>query len=423
MTSRLRPWLERISLIHPATMDLGLERIGEVYRRMGSPRPPRVITVAGTNGKGSSCAILTAVLRHAGHRVGTYTSPHLFRFNERIALNAEPAEDDRIVAAFEAVEAAREDTLLTYFEYATLAALWLFQAEQVDVAVLEVGLGGRLDAVNLVDADGAVISSIGFDHMHWLGNTLDDIAREKAGILRRDRPAVCSQTDAPAGLHRAAATVGAHWRIAGRDFRARRQAQTWSFHSDTITLDGLPLPSLPGAHQLANAAGCLEVLRLLDLLPSTAVLGQALREIKLKGRLWQVSSRPDIVLDVCHNPASARVVRQWLEAEPVKGQQWLILGMLKDKKPQEVVEALSPAVDRWVLCGLPTRRGLSARALRSRIRVPGLRTTLAEDPREALARVIPQLAPEDRLLIAGSFVTVEWAGQRWVNNPPLKASV
>lgn len=405
-------WMNHLSRIHPATMALGLDRVGEVYRRLGGQPPaPRVITVAGTNGKGSSCAILTAILRAAGKRVGTFTSPHLFRFNERIAIDGEPVDDRRLIDALEVVEHARGEIELTYFEYAALAAFVCFQQTGVDAAVLEVGLGGRLDAVNVVNPDLALITNIGFDHMRWLGDTLDQIAVEKAGIFRPGQPAVCAQATAPAGLHEAARRTGVDWRVAGRDFDQQVTDRGWTWAHGKHRLTDLPRPALPGDHQLVNASGCLAALAGVGLLPAKQIVATGLTQARVAGRLWRVAEAPDVVLDVGHNPAAAGVLRRWLESTPCDGESWLVLGMLRDKAPQGFVAELAPRMDRFVFCGLPGRRGQSARQLRGKVRVPQLKATLADDPAAALDRVLPQLQPADRVLLAGSFVTVELAAR------------
>ncbi len=405
-------WLNHLSRVHPATMALGLERVGEVCQRLGAQRPaPMVITVAGTNGKGSSCAMLGAILRAAGRRVGSFSSPHLFTFNERISTTGLPIDDQSLISALERVELARGEIPLTYFEYAALAALVEFQQKAVDVAVLEVGLGGRLDAVNVVDPDVALITNIGLDHTQWLGNTLDLIAVEKAGIFRKGQVAICAQPDAPQGLHRAASKAGVRWRVAGKDFRWRKTEAGWDWQQGPLKLTGLPLPTLAGNHQLTNAAGCLAALNGAGLMPERGALEQGIRSAGVMGRLWQVSKDPAVVLDVGHNPAAAKVIGAWLADYPCQGRTFVVAGMLKDKAAHEMVLALAAQVDQFIFCGLPGSRGQSARQLRSRVRIPGLKARLAETPAQALDLALNRATASDRVLVLGSFVTVELAAR------------
>lgn len=393
-------------------MALGLERVGEVFDRLQLDRPaPTVITVAGTNGKGSSCAFLSAILRASGKTVGTFSSPHLFRFNERISTDGQPISDRRLISALERVEQARAEIPLTYFEYAALAAMVEFSRCAVDVAVLEVGLGGRLDAVNVVDPDVALITNIGMDHMQWLGNTLDDIALEKAGILRPGQVAICAQTHAPSALHKRAAELGTRWAVADRDYHWQSNADSWRWSFGDMALERLPLPTLPGEHQLTNAAGALAALHCGGLLPAQKSVQKGLLRAAIQGRLWQVAENPEVIFDVGHNPAAAAVIRRWLATHPCKGRTTLIIGMLKDKDAQGLVAELAPAVDRWVFCGLPGGRGRSARQLRGAVRIPGLTARLAAGPGQALDQCLKQANASDRLLVLGSFVTVELAAQ------------
>ncbi len=377
----------------------------------GDRPAPTVITVAGTNGKGSSCAFLSAILRADGKTVGTFASPHLFRFNERISTNGQPISDQRLVGALERVEQARGDVSLTYFEYAALAALVEFSRCAVDVAVLEVGLGGRLDAVNVVDADVALITNIGMDHMQWLGNTLSEIAVEKAGVLRPGQAAVCAQEDAPKALHRRAEALGTSWVVAGKDYQWRRTGDCWQWRLGNVDLDLLPLPALVGEHQLGNAAGALAALHSGGLLPGRKTVALGLEQARVKGRLWKVADSPQIFLDVGHNPDAATVIKHWLKSNPPAGKTTVIIGMLKDKDAQGLVAALATVVDQWVFCGLPGRRGRSARQLRSAVRVPQLKALLADGPAMALDQCLKRVGPSDRVLVLGSFVTVELAAQ------------
>lgn len=409
----LSGWLERISQVHPGSMALSLDRVGEVYRRMGSPAPaPRTITVGGTNGKGSSTALLSALLRSGGLRVGRSTSPHLFLFNERVQIDDCPVADEHLIGAFETIDRLRGEILLTYFEYATLAAIHLFAAAEVDVAVLEVGLGGRLDAVNVVPADAALVTSIGFDHQRWLGDSLAQIAREKAGIFKPGRIAVSASADAPPELEQIAEEQGAFFFKRGRDFDLRDHGQSWDWWCANRRLEGLPLPALAGRHQLSNAAGCLMVLQALDLLEQVAdSLDRGLRTVHLPGRLWQVASDPAIVLDVAHNQAAAQSVADWLRACPCSGRTWLVLGMLKDKQPAAFAEAFAGAVDQLLLAGLPPPRGLSGRALASALGPTRVPAAVFPDLAEALQDARSRATPQDRIIVTGSFISVMQAAR------------
>jgi dihydrofolate synthase/folylpolyglutamate synthase len=407
----LAEWLAWQETLHPQAIDLSLDRCGAVADRMGLRRLGcPVISVAGTNGKGSSAMLLEAILRAGGYRVGCYTSPHLLRYNERIRVAGAPVSDATICEAFARVEAARGATSLTYFEFGTLAAFSIFTRRRVDAAVLEVGLGGRLDAVNLVDADVALITAIGIDHVEWLGHTRDLIAREKAGICRPRRPAVCSDPDAPSGLSLAAQAIGCRLERLGVDFHFERSGEFWNWWSSRAALEGLPLPALSGAHQLGNAAGVLQALSWLpDCLPiKRNAIETGLTGVRLPGRLQHHTAGAEIVFDVAHNVQAAEVLGAHLAACPIPGRTRAVLGMVKDKDAKGFMRALEPYVDEWHLASLPPPRGMHASALAELRAASGRRKLAREYPSvtAACAAADERARARDRILVTGSFVTV-----------------
>lgn len=415
MTRTLSEWLAYQERVNPRSIELGLERVRRVWQRMGAAAPARhVITVGGTNGKGSTVALLEAMLRASGLRVACYTSPHLQRYNERVRIDGEDAGDDALVASFERIEAARGDTPLTYFEFGTLAALDLFARAAPDVAVLEVGLGGRLDAVNIVDADVAVVTTVDLDHMDWLGPDRDSIGREKAGIARAGRPVVVGEADAPAGLLDALTDLGASVERAGSDFSAERLASGWRWrHRDGTVLD-LPDPALAAPVQYANAATAIAALHvpLADgqrLLPP-ALLGDAvsagLRTVRIAARLQALDGDPALYVDVAHNPQAARALASWLDAQPA-ARTHAVYGALSDKDVAGVIDALGARIAQWHLAGLErdTPRGLSATVLAERLRgtLPAARFDTHDDVATALAAARAAAKPGERILAFGSF--------------------
>jgi dihydrofolate synthase / folylpolyglutamate synthase len=414
--SNLQDWLAWQETLHPKSIDLGLERVARVGQRLACRRPaPTVISVAGTNGKGSCVALFEAILLCAGYRVGAYTSPHLFCYNERIRLDGAQVDDAELCAAFTRVDRARGDETLTYFEFGTLAALDIMTRHRLDVAVLEVGLGGRLDAVNLVDADAALITSIGIDHTDWLGPDRESIGREKAGIVRAGRPAVCGDSDPPASVLEAAGQTGAELAVAGRDFSFSAGSHGWSWQGRGSRMENLPRPALPGAHQLANAAGVLSVLEALQpRLPVTpgAVAG-GLRSVRLSGRIEHISGPVDQVLDVSHNAQSAQALADELQHRPVgHGRCYAVLGMMKDKDPASFVQPLSPFVDVWYATSLQVQRAGTAEAIAAAIRGPDVARSVvcSASMQDTLAALQAVVGPGDRVLVCGSFYTVaEWS--------------
>ena len=402
--STLDEWLAWQEQLHPRTIDLGLERVGQVWRRLGRRLAMPVITVAGTNGKGSTIAFLEAILGAAGFSTGSYTSPHLHRYNERIRLRGRPVDDGRIMAAFEAIDQARGEVPLTYFEFGTLAALWILAEAQVDGALLEVGLGGRLDAVNLVDADVAVITTIDLDHQQWLGNDREAIGREKAGIMRPGRPVVLSAPEMPRSVIDRARDLEAPLYRNGQEFQAVPQEKGWLWRGPQGVEIELPPPGLPGRHQLDNAAGAVMAVSLLnDRLPvSEAALAAGIAGARLAGRQQRLEQRGVTwLLDVAHNPEAAAALATALAAEPVAGEVHLLLGILADKAADAMIEILAPPVDHWHYLSLPGERGRSAEALAALH--PG---QVHHTPQAAVAALAETARPGDLVVAAGSFLTV-----------------
>ncbi len=365
----LAAWLAYLETLHPKAIALGLERVALVHAKMRVTLECPIVTVTGTNGKGSTCAMLDSMLRCAGHRTGLYTSPHLVSYNERVQVGGEPLHDAALVAAFNAVEDARGDVPLTYFEYGTLAALRVFAHAGLDVAILEVGLGGRLDAVNVVAADVAVVTSIALDHMDYLGPTRADIAYEKAGIFRAGRPVVCAEPDPPMPLTEHALAIGAPVTQIGRDYGFVALDRQWQYWGPGGQRHGLPYPALRGAYQLANAATALAVVDLLRdrLHVSAGAVRDGLCAVRLAGRFQVLPGQPAIVLDVAHNPHAAHVLNATLGTMGYFPETLAVFGMLADKDVRGVIAALKGRVDRWFVATLPGPRGAAADALRAEL--------------------------------------------------------
>ncbi len=417
----LADWLAYIERQHPQAIAMGLERVREVAGRMGLTRPAKkVITIAGTNGKGSTVAFIEAIARAAGWSVGAYTSPHLLAYNERVRIDGRDATDDALVAGFEAVEAARDDTPLTYFEYGTLCALWLFQRGRPDLAILEVGLGGRLDAVNIVDPDVAVITTVDLDHQAWLGDDREAIGQEKGGIARAWKPLVLGEDDPPASVLRHAYAVGASAVRANCDFffermpSANDEAPRWHWWEVGWEVE-LPLPRLAAPAQLRNAATAIAALRALHRQVPKAAIAQGIATAHIPGRMQRFEhDGVAIVLDVAHNPQAARELAQWLQANPIAGRTFAVFAALGDKDLHGVVAALAGHVDGWLLAGIDDAgaRGLAVADFAQR-----LAGTAAADgachatAREALPAALALAAPGDRILVFGSFHTVAAALQ------------
>ncbi|HMM44215.1 MAG TPA: bifunctional tetrahydrofolate synthase/dihydrofolate synthase [Candidatus Macondimonas sp.] len=412
-TRDLAGWLAHLEGLHPREIELGLDRVRAVYEAMGQPRPAhQVITVAGTNGKGSSVAFLEAILAAAGRRVGSYTSPHLWRYNERVRLNGVPVDDAALCAAFARVEQARGEISLSYFEFGTLAALDLFAHADLDVAVLEVGLGGRLDAVNVVDTDIALVTAIDLDHTDWLGPDRDSIAREKAGISRATRPLICADPAPPDGLLQHG--LGTPRWCAGSDFGLRETGDgQWDFYSAAGDWTDLPPPALHGAHQYRNAAGALAALMQLPaaLRPDRAAVVQGLRAARLAGRLDHRPGAVTRIFDVAHNPAGAQVLADHLVTLPASGMRRTILGILQDKDAGAMIAALAPHTDRWYVPDLPGPRGGRAEWIESAIQrlAPDALIQRFVHPADAYRAAMTDSRPGDRVVVTGSFLTVALA--------------
>jgi dihydrofolate synthase/folylpolyglutamate synthase len=405
----LEAWLEYQLRTHPREIALGLDRVSEVWRRLGSPRPaPVVITVGGTNGKGSTVAFLEAMLLANGLRVGVFTSPHLLRYNERVRLNGSDMDDPAFIGAFELIERARGEIALTYFEFGTLAALLIFSNSALDVAVLEVGLGGRLDAVNIVDADAAIVTTIDLDHQDWLGSDLDGIGREKAGIFRAGRPAIVGEYSPPAGLIEAAKEIGADLLCAGTDYNFQVESHGWRWQSGETHLH-LPVPALDAPCQHANAAAAIAALHALreriDWNPVAVSNGVATATVR--ARLQRFAGAPEVIVDVAHNPQAARILAEWIGTHPAQGRDIAIIGALADKDIAGIVAPLASAFDLWFLGGLDgaTTRGLSASALRERLLEAGSLHVAREclDVAAAFSAALSQAQPHDRIIAFGSF--------------------
>lgn len=418
----LNAWLTLLEQRHPQVIDLGLGRCGSVYRRLGSPRPAKkVFTVAGTNGKGSTVAYLAAMCGSLGQSYGAYTSPHIFRFNERISIMGEPVSDECLVQAFEQVETARAGVSLTYFEFTTLAGLLIMNQADLDCAVLEVGLGGRLDTVNLVDTDCAVITSIGLDHQEFLGPDLNSIATEKAGVIRAGKPVVCAQENPPSPIRRTAADLKAPVYQRGRDFDLDRQTGPkpgllqFSFGDQSMAVSP---PPMDGEHQLENLAAALAALVLMN--PGCMVeaekISAAIRGCSVPGRLQKVCASPEILLDVGHNELAAEALAAYLE-ESHRLNTSCVLAMLADKSAEAVALALGHRAGRWLCADSPGPRGQSGERLAQRISgvLPGARVTAFNALGDALQEAVSGAQAHETILVFGSFTTVS-AAAGWLRN-------
>jgi dihydrofolate synthase/folylpolyglutamate synthase len=408
----LHDWLAHCERLHPKTIALGLDRVQAVAGRMGLGFQCPVITVAGTNGKGSTCAMLESILLQAGWRTGVYTSPHLVHFEERCRIAGDIATADALVPHFARVEAARQDTELTYFEFTTLAILSLMAASGLDVAILEVGLGGRLDAVNIVDADCAIVTSIDLDHMEFLGPDRESIGREKAGILRAGRPAIVSDPMPPHSVIAYAQAIGADLWLPGRDYNFAGDKQQWSWAGRGRRYAGLAYPALRGANQLVNASGALAALEALR--PRLPVPAQAVRNglamVELPGRFQIVPGQPTLVLDVAHNTHSVAALAANLDAMGFYPGTHAVFGAMADKDLAPMFAKVGPLVDRWYFTDLPTPRAATAAVLADHWRrAPKQRdvpVSLHGSPEEALAAAAAAADPADRIAVFGSFYTV-----------------
>ena len=405
----LAGWLEHIERLHPKTIALGLDRVARVRNALGLAPAFPVITVGGTNGKGSVCALLEAILQSAGYRVGRYTSPHLLRYNERVRVAGAEATDDALAQGFAAVERARGEVPLTYFEYGTLAAVWLFVEQRVEAGVLEVGLGGRLDAVNAFDPDCAVVTTVDIDHVDFLGGDREAIGREKAGIFRAGRPAVCADSAPPASLLEHAAEIGARLLRIGADFGATPQGRQWQYWGPGGRRGALPYPVLRGACQLANAAAAIAALESLRERLPVAVndIRAGLLQADNPGRFQVLPGRPAVILDVAHNPQAARALAASLAAMGSGGRVLAVFAMLKDKDIAGVVAAVKPQVAHWFIAGLEGARGAGIGEVREALAASAVTAVTACDSVAAAYAQACDIATEnDRIAVFGSFYTV-----------------
>ncbi len=415
MTSlSLADWLARLEGLHPKGIDLGLDRVRVVADRLDLASSASTVIVGGTNGKGSTCAMLDSILRAAGYRTGLYTSPHLLEFNERARIDGVDASDEQLIESFEAVEAVRGATSLTYFEFTTLAILRLFAQARLDAVVLEVGLGGRLDAVNLVDADVSIVTSVDIDHIDYLGPTRELIGLEKAHIYRPGRAAICSDPRPPQSLLDHAERIGADlWRI-GRDFNYQGDRQQWAYGGRRVRRSGLPYPALRGANQLLNASGALAALEaLVERLPvSQQAVRHGLLTVELPARFQILPGRPATILDVAHNPHAAAVLAENLDSMGYFPVTHAVFGMLGDKDIAGVVGKLGNRIDHWHVGPTPGPRGTSAAQIGSQLRAAGVGTASGQSITEhstladAYAAARDSASADDRILAFGSFLTV-----------------
>ena len=402
----LADWLAYIERQHPQAIALGLERVTDVLGRMHVRLQCPVVTVGGTNGKGSTCAMLESILRAGGTRTGLYTSPHLVRYNERVRVAGVEADDAVLSSAFEAVEAARQDVPLTYFEFGTLAALWAFQ--DVEAAILEVGLGGRLDAVNVLDADCAVLTSVGIDHVDYLGPDRESIGREKAGIFRAGRPAVVAEPDPPHSVLQAAGDK----LFLGKDFGFQRQENQWTYWGPRGKRPGLAYPALRGAIQLRNASAALCALDALGLPVAAQDIRRGLAEVALPGRFQVRPGRPQVILDVAHNVEAAKTLADNLLSSGYASETIAVCGMLRDKDVGGVLRAMAPRITRWHFASLQGPRAASAQELARHVKDSAF---MFDSPSAALAAALERAGEGDKIVVFGSFLTVGEA-MAWLKN-------
>ena len=416
----LADWLRWQETLHPSTIDLGLDRMRRTLQRLDWRQPAcPVITVAGTNGKGSTVALTARILRAAGYRIGTFTSPHLIRYNERIVIDGREISDASLVAAFERIDAARGNDTLTFFEFNTLAALLVFDTAGLDAIVLEVGLGGRLDSVNAVDADVAVVTSIALDHTDWLGPDVETIGGEKAGIFRAGKPAIFGARDMPASIAATAQQLGTPLYRLGQDFDWRRDGERWSWRGHTTNYDNLPRPALHGELQFDNASSVLFALECLaSRLPITReAIEQGLQNVTLPGR-FQVVRRTEPanvewILDVAHNPAAAQALAGQLASRPTGGRTIAVCGILGDKDIDSIASVLRGSFDAWIVVGLQSARAVPVDALAERLAKMGASVaTTAPDVAAGCETAQKMAKAGDRIVVFGSFLTVgpalEW---------------
>jgi dihydrofolate synthase/folylpolyglutamate synthase len=407
----LAGWLAYLERLHPKAIAMGLERVNQVKQRLGLNPDFPIITVGGTNGKGSTCAMLESILTQAGYSVACYSSPHLLQYNERVRVAGSDASDADLCRAFAAVEAARGDVVLTYFEFGTLAAMWYFIQCKVDVAVLEVGLGGRLDAVNAFTPSCAIITCIDIDHIEFLGNTRASIGFEKAGIYRVGVPAICGDADPPESIPHHAQEISADYRQIGVHFgfdEHRDNTDTWDFWSRNGRISDLPKPLLTGNFQLSNAACALEALCSLPLHVDQHLMRLGLLQASLQGRFQKIADLPEVIVDVAHNPHAAQSLAQNLRNNPSSGRTIAVLAMLADKDMAGVVRMMQQQVDVWYVAGIQQGRGAGHEQLAQTVRTVLPQASLFAFPTvtEAYMQACRSAAENDRIVIFGSFYTV-----------------
>lgn len=410
MPKSLQEWLSHLESLHPKTIALGLERVAEVKQRLHLDPVFPIIVVGGTNGKGSVCAMLEAMLHAAGYRVGCYTSPHLLDYNERVRIGKRPASDEELCLSFMQIEQARGDIALTYFEFGTLAAMQCFISHEVEVAILEVGLGGRLDAVNVFDSDCAVVTSIDIDHTDYLGDTREKIAFEKAGIFRAGKVAVFGDRDMPSAIAAQAQKVGAQLWCLGKQFNFKAGELQWDYQGIDSKRSSLPFPALRGAFQLSNASTVLAVLEAMkERLPvGMGAVRRGLMEVELPGRFQVIPGKPALILDVAHNPHAARSLAKTLASMPPSPKTYAVCAMLKDKDMAGVVRELIWQVDVWLVAGIAAPRGATAGELAEVVQqelMDGQMLSFATVT-EALNHACKEADENDRIVAFGSFYTV-----------------
>jgi dihydrofolate synthase/folylpolyglutamate synthase len=410
MPNTLAEWLTYLESLHPKTIALGLDRVAQVKHRLNLQPDFPIITVGGTNGKGSVCAMLESILHAAGYRVGCYTSPHLLHYNERVRIAKQQASDDELCVSFKKIEQARGETLLTYFEFGTLAAMQCFIEQKVDVAILEVGLGGRLDAVNVFDNDCAVIVSVDMDHTDYLGETREKIAFEKAGIIRADRVAICADVDVPLAIRTHAKEIGADLWCIANEFGFKQHQGQWDYYGKLGSRNALPYPALRGAFQLHNASAVLAVLDALkEKLPvNMEAVRRGLVEVQLAGRFQFVPGKSALILDVAHNPHAARSLAQNLAALPPCPHTYAVFAMLKDKDMAGVAAALAHHIDTWLVAGITAPRGATAAELVQALRQSGVKSEMLtfDTIADAVSYAYKAAGENDRIAAFGSFYTV-----------------
>ncbi|MBH1983337.1 MAG: bifunctional tetrahydrofolate synthase/dihydrofolate synthase [Burkholderiales bacterium] len=417
LPTSLPDWLAMLETRHSETqINMGLDRVQAVKARMQLAFTCPVIMVAGTNGKGSTCAMLESVLLRAGYKVGLYIKPHFLDFNERARVLGEMASDEQLVASFKAVEAVRGDTPLTYFEFTTLAILYLLSQANLDVAILEVGLGGRLDAVNVIDADVAIVTSVDIDHTDYLGDTREAIGFEKAGIFRAGKAAICSDPVPPQSLIDHATAIGADLWLMGRDFNYSGDKQQWNYGGREQRRNSLAYPSLRGANQILNATAVLAALEVLRLkLPVGAQeVRTGLVTVELPGRFQVLPGRPSVILDVAHNPHAAAALNQNLGNMGFHPYTYAVFGSMHDKDIDGVLAAMSEHVDHWCLAGLPSPRAATASELAAKVQImledkpdsSEHTVSIFDDPAQAFANAMSRAGENDRIVVFGSFLTV-----------------